>query len=635
MLCGMFMVLSNGEAAVPENALAILGEHLTAEAKQRLGAEPAALDPKGHELARIFLQDLAAPGQVFPDGAAAGKTTPAQVAALMAHRVSLLGGYEPQELGDPIDWFRAPKDDLQWPTHLSRHYWLRPLAQAWRGEGNEAAAGQVVAILLDWVAKTPIGTDTLHWSGVRTAYPDRYPGCPEGFFKGYVDGPWTSLSAHARLEFWSELFALLWDAPQMTNEAVAVLLVSLARDHRLSMLNNPRAMNQYQGIAVSLIHLGWWYPFLAGAEEAGAIGWERLVHYARTEVYPDGSMAECSPNYAAGCLQRLFKVVQEARARGADVPPVMLERIAQAQRAFAFLADPAGNSPRIAKGGGSILGLLAALNAEFADPEVAYVATRGKAGQRPEALSHAFPWAGHIAARSDWTAEADWLFFEPGPRGSGHHDLAWLNLQVQARGAWLLTDPGYFSYSSSGEDGAMSLYLRSSAAHNVALVDGQGQNRVRPGGRSGPNTEPGEYGWSDDGQRFRAEGVYANGFGPDGAIAVVHRRVVVYDRSRRAIEIEDHFTGEGTHEMSLHWQFPPAAEVGIEDAALRVVNGAARARMAFAAHGPLEIEVVKERRDPLGGWFSATYGKLAPAPMGVVRTRVALPSTIRTTIQLD
>lgn len=635
MLAGLLLVLSTGDAAVPANALATLGEHLTAQAKERLGTEPAALDPQGHELARVFLKDLAEPGQVFPDGAAAGRFTPAQVAALMAHRVSLLGGYEPQELGDPIDWFRAPKDDLQWPTHLSRHYWLRPLAHAWRGKGNEAAAGQVVEILLDWVAKTPIGTDTLHWSGVRTAYPDRYPGCPEGFFKGYVDGPWTSLSAHARLEFWSELFALLWDAPQMTNEAVAVLLVSLARDHRLSMLNNPRAMNQYQGIAVSLIHLGWWYPFLAGAEEAGAIGWERLVHYARTEIYPDGSMAECSPNYAGGCLQRLFKVVQEARSRGEEVPPVMLERIAQAQRAFAFLADPAGNSPRIAKGGGSILGLLTTINTEFADPEVAYVATRGKEGRRPEVLSHAFAWAGHIAARSDWTAEADWLFFEPGPRGSGHHDLACLNLQIQAKGAWLLTDPGYFSYSSTGEDGAMSLYLRSSAAHNVALVDGQGQVRVRPGTRGGPNTEAGDYGWSDDGQRFRAEGVYDYGFGPEGAIAVTQRRVILYDRSRRVIDIEDHFAGEGAHAIALHWQFPADAEVHRRETGIRVANGPARASLEFAADTALEVEIVKGRKEPLGGWFSQTYGRLAPAPMGIVRANGPLPRHIRTTIRLD
>ena len=93
------------------------------------------LDPNGHELANIFLKHLADKGPVdiqkFDSTVSATFNKESSVVKeLMSGNVSLLNGYGVQTIGTPVHWFLAPKGDLQWTTHLSRHYWLNPLAHA-------------------------------------------------------------------------------------------------------------------------------------------------------------------------------------------------------------------------------------------------------------------------------------------------------------------------------------------------------------------------------------------------------------------------------------------------------------------------------------------------------------------------
>jgi len=77
------------------------------------------------------------------------------------------------------------------------------------------------------------------------------------------------------------------------------------------------------------------------------------------------------------------------------------------------------------------------------------VAPRRQYGE-PRARSACFTWAGHVAFRSDWTDRGDWMFFRPGPGASGLADNAQLGIQLMVNRQWLLTDPGYCSYSNGG-----------------------------------------------------------------------------------------------------------------------------------------------------------------------------------------
>jgi len=629
LLCMMLTTIGQP----PADPLVTLYAQLSPETQARLGPL-ADLRSDGHELANVLLQPLFERGPISAETIAA-KTTPDamtrnQGAAelVMQHKVSLLGGYERQELGEPIDWLRAPKEDWQWPTHLSRHYWLLPAAWQYRGTGDAKYAAEVIRILLAWVAATPIHAPQLRWG--REVELEGHV-IAEGPFQGYGDGPWTSLSAHARFDTWSELFVLLWDAPAMDNAAAATLLHSLFGDHRRSMLAFPRAMNQGLSIANSLIHMGLWYRGVTPSAEAEAEGWKRLTRYATNDIYPDGSMAECSPNYAAGSLKKVSGNGQLAAAMDRPVPDLLRERVALATRYFALISDPGGHAPRIAKGKASVRGDLQWLNDQTADPSVAYVASGGASGTAPAELASLFPWAGHAVMRSDWTPEATWLFIELGPRGSGHHDLAQLGLQLQSAGEWLLTDPGYYTYSSSGTEGEMYRYLNSTFAHNTATVDDLGQVR----GKAGVNAEPGNYPWQADAETVRVESAYTNGYGPDGALKVIHRRTVTYHRSEDRFEVVDRFEGEGTHTAQVHWQLPPNRRAEVADHVVRAAGERATLRIVPACAAALGIAVVAGQQSPLAGWYSETYGALEPTQRITVAATGPLPLTITTQLIVE
>lgn len=671
-LTGCLLLLGVALAAeAARSPLAELDEWLTPAGIEQLGARPSDLDPQGLELARVFIAPLALPGG--PAGRAPVETTaaaryPLEAAVrqnLMQRRVSLLGGYEPQDVGDPVNWFTAPREDWQWPTHLSRHYWMYPLAHAWRVTGDVNWSGEAIAMLLDWIRNNRIGDERLAWR--YTGEWNRETTLPgEGFFPGYVDGPWTSLSAHTRIDRTSYLLAMLHDAPALTNEVVAEWLVSVARDHRQMMLDFPRdfVANQYLSIARSLVVLEWWYPFLRGSAEAEAEGWRRIADFGQAHIYPDGSMSELSPNYSANNLERIVDVMAQAAESGADVPDVLRKRVPLAGRYFAMIADPQGNAPRIAKGHRSLRGTVRRVMDLSPDPVLEFFVSGDGQGKAPEALSAVFPWAGHVVFRSDWTPDATWLFFEPGPRGAGHHDLARLNIQLQSRGKWLLTDPGYYTYSDADEEGFMGRYLASSAAHNVALVDGLGQVRLAPGEAPGPNREPGEYGWFDYGTIAGAEGVYKAGFGmdersissgiatdhpavrrfagdcplggdPRRRVPVRHSRRVVYHRAEDVFELEDRFEGEGRREITLHWQIPPEAQLETGARGAVISNAPASARLSFDTKEEVTIDQVKGQREPLLGWYSAGYGHLQEATVLRVRVEAVLPLTIRTRIEIN
>jgi hypothetical protein len=73
--------------------------------------------------------------------------------------------------------------------------------------------------------------------------------------------------------------------------------------------------------------------------------------------------------------------------------------------------------------------------------------------------------------RSGWERDAIFLGFEAGPFGYGHQHEDKLGVVIFAYGKDLLVEGGSYAYDAS----KWRRYVLSSAAHNVILVDGQGQ----------------------------------------------------------------------------------------------------------------------------------------------------------------
>jgi hypothetical protein len=410
----------------------------------------------------------------------------------------------------------------------------------------------------------------------------------------------------------------------LDNQATAIFLNSLLGDHRRVMIDFPRSgtANQFLAIGASLINLSFALPGFEGADEARRIGLERVTEFARKQVYEDGSVAECSPNYGLGSLTRLDLLNRDLAARGIEPPAILADRLRKAVRYYAFTSDPNGRSPRIAKGGGEIVRQLVDLNRAARDPEVAWITSRGREGTQPSALNFAFDWAGHFVFRTGWKPEDAWLFFDAGPRGSGHHDRAQLGIQAAVGGTAVLVDPGYYSYSTAGEEGQMSRFLNSTHAHNTAIVDGEGQLSVAQGQPRGANAAKEDYRWNGR----SAEGAYTYGYGDKGQIRVVHHRRVSMAKGPGEFTVEDWFTGEGRHRYEVLWQAPPKAEVKIEGRSAVIRTPHATATLTWESEAKLEAATVP-------GWYSETYGKLEPATTIKVSTDGPSPA-IRTTVRL-
>lgn len=625
---------SNGEALAPVKEISTLFSLLTPEAIKAIGKPLSELKAEGHEISEAILK----PMYESRKGIHSKKWTfdQAAVNALMQHRVSLLGGYPEQELGKKIDWFRVPSGDLQWPTHLSRHTWMRPLVLAWRGTLDPKYSAEVIAILRDWIQRTPLNTPKLSWGHPRSAA-EGVPPTAQGVFPGYCDGPWISLSAHTRADFWLDILPLLWDAPQMTNETTAILLNSLMREHLWMMINFDRwhTANQYLSVAASLVRIGALGSVFKEAGLADKIGWERILRFAETQVYPDGSMAECSFGYSSGSAMGLWAMILAGEQQGKIVPQELRERVRLAMRYFIFCSTPAGNSPRISKGGGDLRKRIGQINLLYHDSAAKWLASEGKDGNHPQETCYLFPWAGHAVMRSGWESSATWLFFEPGPRGSGHHDLSQLGIQLIANGDWLLVDPGYYTYSPSGEDAKMGGYLHSSAAHNVALVDGEGQISGPKGTNPGPNRAAGEYQWTNHQETCSATGLYAYGFGEKGKIKVTHRRSVTYDKNEDTFLVSDKFEGEGTHRIDLRWQCAPEATVTVSGNSAKIAMPNASLKMTIDDSLKPVITLHKGEKNPFSGWFSEGYGKLTPTTSIHVAVEKSLPISITSTLQIQ
>lgn len=540
---------------------------------------------------------------------------------LLRNQVELLAGYGPQDLGESFDWFHTPRGDLQWPTHLSRHYWLMPLALTYRVTGDERYAGKVVEVLLDWVHRFPIGVQTLDRGRAEWTNPPAAPNVYEMFFKGYCDGPWTSLSAHARFDAWCRLLPLIAGSAALSESAVERLLRSLFDDHVPIMIDFPRRMNQFQAIARSLVTCGWYFPDEPISARAEQVGWERLLKWSQEQIYPDGSVAECSPNYGVSCVRGLREVIRQAETAGRSVDPRLHAAVARGARYYAMTIDPTGRSPRLAKGGQEIAHTLETLGQPVPPEE----------GKAP--LSAVFPWVGHAVARSGWDADAAWCFFDMGPRGSGHHDIAHLALQLTVAGHRLLVDPGYYSYSTDGEDGKMARYLKTSPAHNTGAVDGQGQIAFPSRELWGPNVAPGDYPHTDDGNVFRVSAAYSHGYGQDGRVGVVHRRAIAFDRLARTLTTEDHFQGNGSHRCDLHWHLAPNAQPAVTGNRIDIMTGRVSWSLTTHCQHPVSIELIRGRHEPLLGWFSERYGHLEPTTTAVISTNASLPLVMQTTIR--
>lgn len=237
-----------------------------------------------------------------------------------------------------------------------------------------------------------------------------------------------------------------------------------------------------------------------------------------------------------------------------------------------------------------------------------------------------FPYAGVAFLRQRQDRGDLYLAFDAGPFGRSHQHEDKLGFCLFAYGRNFLVDPGRHLYDNS----AVSYrdYLSSTRAHSTILVDGQGQHS-----RARRDTwiarAPLDLGWQVGAGEIRARGAYELGYGPENAVRVVHRREIVFVRERCWV-VFDLLEGAGEHDLESRFQFAPGKLV-LDGTRARTDFPDANLLLCPLALPPLAAAHIEEgRENPRGGWYSAGYNKIEPAPALSLRLRAPLPARLAT-----
>lgn len=183
----------------------------------------------------------------------------------------------------------------------------------------------------------------------------------------------------------------------------------------------------------------------------------------------------------------------------------------------------------------------------------------------PPAPDTALPRSGFYVMRQDWTPAADCLALSAGalgPRITSHKHADFFNFELYARGRRVLVDNWYGSVAEERQDDRVRMWRVSSAAHNVATVDGEDHVQIVREFLFGSVAVPTVDDWRTTPAFAYFSGVHEGYLRPPTQVCAV-RRKVFYLRGGYWILI-DRFTPwtDAPHSYQLHFHLNVPAALG-------------------------------------------------------------------------
>jgi hypothetical protein len=359
------------------------------------------------------------------------------------------------------------------------------------------------------------------------------------------------------------------------------------------------------------------------------------------QVYPDGAQVELATGYHTVSLRNFVAPLRLARHNDVPLPAGYAEGLERQYDYLLKVRDPLGTTPDLNDGGRVDVAHYAreALELFPQRDDFRWAATGGQEGTPPAYTSVALPWAGQYVLRSGWDRDARYLLFDAGPFGAGHQHEDKLTVVVNAYGHDLISDTGNYPY----EDSPYRRYALSSAAHNVVLVDGEGQQRRRLPRETFVARQPADNPWQVSEHEVRVTGTYDDGFGPDGALRVTHRRTIRFLEGS-CWELTDELLPEddAAHRYDVLFHLDPE-DVSLAEGGSTVVarhSSGVGIRIAAAEGLSPSVRLVRGQEEPFvlgwrrarGAWAGGAGGR-EPVWVAVFTYTKAGPA--RWTVRLD
>ena len=501
----------------------------------------------------------------------------------------------------PVDWLANPTENQykEWTWQFSRHNEWKMLAHEYRLTENDAYAKKVASLFQSWIAQAP---------------------CPESA-PGYDTKCWRTIECGIRMGAnWPYVLFTFFRTKYFTDELLFQWYASVwEHGNRLFHFctKNNWLLMEMNGLA----HIGILYPQFRQANLWLQTALKKMQAEAKRQFYPDGfhyELTTCYHEVAINNYQRLFET---AKAFDCPLPSELFTTLKKACQLNIQLMMPNGQLPDINDGKKwNVAEILQPKQRMIPnDSLIDWGASRGIEGKIPEYTSVALPFSGFFVMRTGWTNGDTWALFDAAPFGKGHQHEDKLSFLIFNNNRLLLTEGGNYAY----DDSDMRRYVLSSRAHNVILVDGQGQNRRQ------------SYIWKEDDIARKALdfswhihpncdyaiGCYREPFGNLPAGSVIHERAIYFIKKSPLSPfflVVDRLTAESAHEYELLWH--------IDDESLRLMpNGAFANDITVLFSLPdLSLSILRAQTQPEWQGYLATS-----AEQGMYRPVNCLTAKIR------
>ena len=383
---------------------------------------------------------------------------------LMENKLALCG-YEPVDLGSPIDWLQYAFGDKQWHSHLAYMYWLQPLITKYEMTGDSKYINKWCEIIESFIDNHPWGSKGLEYHISRPMYRSEYKfKCGgEGQTPGYLGGSWIGLAASSRTLHWINFLAHVIECEHVSDELILKIIKSLATDHCYVMLNNARRYtpNQFMSNASALLvfSIVFWDTKIAPA--CYLVGMQRLEEAIEQNVLPDGTDIEQSFNYNTSLPKEFYRVYSLYNGEGTPRIDALRDIII---RRCEYLADVTDYERRFQG-----LAKTHFLSAEKTLTELEKMYGIDLLG-RPH-KSVVFPYGGYYVSKVD----GRYMFFKASRPAIGHSHEDCNAFVFTVDGFPMLIDCENYNYSEDDESAVINDYLFSTLAHNSVSVDGYSQ----------------------------------------------------------------------------------------------------------------------------------------------------------------
>lgn len=575
-----------------------------------------------------------------------------------AHRFAFFG--QTFSYGDDIAWQDDPVTGRPWPRRfhadvpvhggdigagdvkhvweLSRQQYLIDLGKSVYLDDDVESLAALTGLVRSWIAGNPYATG-VNWSCAL-----------EPAFRGF-SWLWAYALTSARLD---DAFHLEW----LTGLHDHGRFIEQHLEHYSSPFNH------LIGEAAALFLLGAMFPEFADAARWRASARAVLEGRLDEQFYGDGGSVEQSTFYHHATVGYYLLAACAGRAIDEPLSPRVWAAIERGLDFSLALVQPDGRTPEI---GGADDGKpirmehlpfwdfrpYQAIGAVlFGRADFKWVAGRfhedalwllGPDGREafealpaapPADASRPLPASGYYLLRDRADGAADYVCIDCGEQAAGirtdaipnsmHGHADALSVVAWLGGRRILADSGFYAYNCGG---AWEAHFRETAAHNTARVDGRDQARhlAKMAWSHGYRTSaeqwasPGAGGWfvgSHDG--------YARG--PEG---VTHRRAV-WLRPGGVLLVLDEFTGAGTHDLEVNYQFAPGTPLTAR--ADGTVGYGDAAEVAWLGVVPWTATLCEGGDGPEAGWIAPSLGVRVPAPRLTLRCRTTVERTVLLTV---